>query len=128
MKSNLKMTALAVAVATMAMGMGAAQAQEDDDDNVNYTKNVVINGDKISFGGNQVKNMGSGSDGMADGKPTYNTPTNGATLPAGADTATSVEVWFRHRTDIEERIKEAKHGAALGHLPSGKPQLNTVWM
>ena len=30
-------------------------------------------------------------------------------------------------TDIEERIK-AKHGAALGHLPSGKPQLNTVWM
>ena len=60
--------------------------------------------------------------------PIYNTPTNGATLPAGADTATSVEVWFRHRTDIEERIKEAKHGAALGHLPSGKPQLNTVWM
>ena len=44
------------------------------------TKNVVINGDKISFGGNQVKNMGSGSDGMADGKPTYNTPTNGANI------------------------------------------------
>ena len=44
------------------------------------TKNVVINGDKISFGGNQVKNMGSGSDGTADGKPTYNTPTNGANI------------------------------------------------
>lgn len=44
------------------------------------TKNVVINGDKISFGGNQVKNMGSGSDGTADGKPTYNTDTNGANI------------------------------------------------
>ena len=44
------------------------------------TKNVVINGDKISFGGNQVKNIGSGSDGTADGKPTYNTDTNGANI------------------------------------------------
>lgn len=44
------------------------------------TKNVVINGDKISYGGNQVTNMGSGSDGTADGKPTYNTNTNGANI------------------------------------------------
>ena len=45
------------------------------------TKNVVINGDQISFGGNQVKNMGSGSDGTdADKKPTYNTLTNGANI------------------------------------------------
>ncbi len=44
------------------------------------TKNVVINGDKISYGGNQVNNMGSGSDGTADGKPTYNTDTNGANI------------------------------------------------
>lgn len=48
------------------------------------TKNVVINGDKISFGGNQVTNMGSGADGTADGKPdgtpTYNTLTNGANI------------------------------------------------
>ena len=44
------------------------------------TKNVVINGDQISFGGNQVNNMGSGSDGTADGKPTYNTDTNGANI------------------------------------------------
>ena len=45
------------------------------------TQNVVINGDKISFGGNQVKNMGSGSDGTdADKKPTYNTLTNGANI------------------------------------------------
>ena len=44
------------------------------------TKNVIINGDQISFGGNQVNNMGSGSDGTADGKPTYNTDTNGANI------------------------------------------------
>ena len=45
------------------------------------TKNVVINGDKISFGGNQVNNMGSGSDGTdADKNPTYNTLTNGANI------------------------------------------------
>lgn len=43
-------------------------------------KNVVINGDKISYGGNQVTNMGSGADGTADGKPTYNTDTNGANI------------------------------------------------
>ena len=45
------------------------------------TKNVVINGDQISFGGNQVKNMGSGSDGTdVDKKPTYNPLTNGANI------------------------------------------------
>ena len=50
-------------------------------DKTDETKNVVINGDKISFGGNQVNNMGSGSDGTdADKKPTYNTLTNGANI------------------------------------------------
>ena len=49
-------------------------------DAADETKNVVINGDKISYGGNQVTNMGSGSDGTADGKPTYNTDTNGANI------------------------------------------------
>ena len=50
-------------------------------DAMDETKNVVINGDKISFGGNQVNNMGSGSDGTdADKKPTYNTLTNGANI------------------------------------------------
>lgn len=45
------------------------------------SKNVVINGDTISYGGNQVNNMGSGSDGTdKDGKPTYNTITNGANI------------------------------------------------
>jgi hypothetical protein len=32
------------------------------------------------------------------------------------------------RTDIEDRIREAKLGAGLLHLPSGHPEINTVWM
>lgn len=32
------------------------------------------------------------------------------------------------RTDIEDRIREAKLGAGLIHLPSGYPETNTVWM
>lgn len=39
-----------------------------------------------------------------------------------------VEAWFRRRTDIEDRIREAKLGAALRHLPSGHHGVNTVWM
>lgn len=39
-----------------------------------------------------------------------------------------VEAWYRHRTDIEDRIRDAKHGAALRHLPSGNEQVNTAWM
>ena len=39
-----------------------------------------------------------------------------------------VESWFRGRTAIEERFREAKLGAGLNHLPSGQPQVNTVWM
>jgi hypothetical protein len=31
------------------------------------------------------------------------------------------------RTDIEDRIRDAKHGAALRHLPSGSRAVNTVW-
>jgi len=42
--------------------------------------------------------------------------------------AQTVEAWFRHRTDIEDRIRDAKHGAALRHLPSGDPSVNTAWM
>jgi hypothetical protein len=40
----------------------------------------------------------------------------------------AVEYWFRGRADIETRIKEAKLGAALRHLPSGDPVINRVWM
>lgn len=42
--------------------------------------------------------------------------------------AKEVESWHRHRTDIEDRIRDAKHGAALRHLPSGDPAVNTAWM
>lgn len=45
-----------------------------------------------------------------------------------AETVVEVEAWFRRRTDIEDRIREAKLGAALRHLPSGNQRVNTVWM
>ena len=45
-----------------------------------------------------------------------------------AETILEVEAWFRRRTDIEDRIREAKLGAALRHLPSGHHAINTVWM
>ena len=39
-----------------------------------------------------------------------------------------VEWWYRHRTDIEELNKNAKHGTALRHLPSASHAVNSVWM
>ena len=42
--------------------------------------------------------------------------------------AVVVEAWHRMRTDIEDRFRDAKHGAALRHLPSGTRAVNTVWM
>jgi hypothetical protein len=42
--------------------------------------------------------------------------------------AVEVEAWHRMRTDIEDRIRDAKHGAALRHLPSASRRANTVWM
>jgi DDE family transposase len=44
------------------------------------------------------------------------------------DKAATVEHWYRHRTAIENVFRDAKHGAALRHLPSGYPQVNTAWM
>jgi hypothetical protein len=38
-----------------------------------------------------------------------------------------VEAWFRRRTDIEDRIRDAKLGAGLRHLPSGQVGVNRVW-
>ncbi len=38
------------------------------------------------------------------------------------------EAWHRMRTSIEDRIRDAKHGAALRHLPSGSRTVNTIWM
>nr|WP_297777279.1 IS1380 family transposase [Mycobacterium sp.] len=49
------------------------------------------------------------------------------TKPA-VDSIVAIEAWFRRRTDIEDRIREAKHGAALRRLPSGNKTVNTVWM
>jgi hypothetical protein len=40
----------------------------------------------------------------------------------------AVEHWYRHRTDIEALNRDAKHGAALRHLPSGDRAVNAVWM
>jgi hypothetical protein len=42
--------------------------------------------------------------------------------------AADVEYWYRHRTEIENIFRDAKHGAALRHLPSGYPEVNTAWM
>ncbi len=39
-----------------------------------------------------------------------------------------VEWWYRHRTDIEALNRDAKHGAALRHMPSADLMVNTVWM
>ena len=44
------------------------------------------------------------------------------------DTAAAVEHWYRHRTQVENVFRDAKIGAALRHLPSGYPQVNTAWM
>jgi hypothetical protein len=44
------------------------------------------------------------------------------------DKAATVEHWYRHRTSIENIFRDSKHGAALRHLPSGYPEVNTAWM
>ena len=44
------------------------------------------------------------------------------------DQVAAVEHWYRHRTTIENVFRDAKHGAALRHLPSGYVEVNTAWM
>ncbi len=39
-----------------------------------------------------------------------------------------VEYWYRHRTEIEELNKNAKHGTAMRHLPSASHAANSLWM
>ncbi len=59
-----------------------------------------------------------------------NIPANdrpGDTSGAG-EPITEIEAWFRRRTDIEDRIREAKLGAAMRKLPSGSRAVNSVWM
>ena len=61
--------------------------------------------------------------------PANDRPGDTASTTAGdAETILDVEAWFRRRTDIEERIREAKLGAALRKLPSADHAINTVWM
>jgi hypothetical protein len=47
---------------------------------------------------------------------------------ATGERAAAVEHWYRHRTQIENVFRDAKHGAALRHLPSGYPEVNRAWM
>jgi Transposase DDE domain group 1 len=42
--------------------------------------------------------------------------------------ALAAEHWYRHRTTVENIFRDSKIGAALRHLPSGYPQVNTAWM
>ena len=42
--------------------------------------------------------------------------------------AAAAEHWYRHRTTVENLFRDSKPGAALRHLPSGYPQVNTAWM
>jgi hypothetical protein len=42
--------------------------------------------------------------------------------------AAAAEHWHRHRTTVENLFRDSKAGAALRHLPSGYPQVNTAWM
>jgi Transposase DDE domain group 1 len=42
--------------------------------------------------------------------------------------AVAAEHWYRHRTTVENLFRDSKLGAALRHLPSGYPQVNTAWM
>src|SRR6266513_5133925 len=44
------------------------------------------------------------------------------------DQAAAAEHWYRHRTTAENIFRDSKNGAALRHLPSGYPQVNTAWM
>jgi hypothetical protein len=47
---------------------------------------------------------------------------------ATTEQVAALEAWHRERTDIEDRIRDAKHGAALRHMPSGHHEVNMVWM
>lgn len=44
------------------------------------------------------------------------------------DDAVDIEHWFRGRVSIEDRIRDAKLGFGLRHLPSGKNAVNQLWL
>jgi hypothetical protein len=66
-------------------------------------------------------------DGLVDHVYAYSFIATNADVSTPAKAAT-VEAWHRMRTDIEDRIRDAKHSAALRHLPSASRAANTVWM
>jgi len=45
-----------------------------------------------------------------------------------SDDFVELEWWSRQRAQVEQRLKDSKHGAALRHLPSGYKVVNVVWM
>jgi hypothetical protein len=45
-----------------------------------------------------------------------------------AGDAAEIEHWHRQRARVEERIKDAKSGAALRHLPMRDQHANWAWM
>ena len=47
---------------------------------------------------------------------------------AAPSRAAAAEHWYRHRTTVENIFRDSRIGAALRHLPSGYPQVNTPWM
>jgi Transposase DDE domain group 1 len=49
-------------------------------------------------------------------------------IPSAGRSAGEVEHFHRQRAQIEERLKEAKLGQALRHLPSGSEHANRVWL
>jgi hypothetical protein len=49
-------------------------------------------------------------------------------IPASEKTTTQVEYFHRQRAQIEERVKDAKLGHALRHLPSRDPNANRLWL
>ncbi|MFZ5852408.1 MAG: IS1380 family transposase [Actinomycetota bacterium] len=48
-------------------------------------------------------------------------------IPANDSAIPGLEAWFRRRTSIEDRIREAKLGAGLLHLPSADHAVNRAW-
>jgi hypothetical protein len=66
-------------------------------------------------------------DGLVEHVYAYSFIATNADVSTPAKT-TAHEAWHRMRTDIEDRIRDAKHGAALRHLPSANRTVNTIWM
>ncbi|HET9654992.1 MAG TPA: IS1380 family transposase [Kineosporiaceae bacterium] len=57
-----------------------------------------------------------------------NRPVHTPTGTTDPELLAEAEHWYRHRTDIEALNKDAKHGAALRHMPSADTDVNRVWM